>query len=194
MGGYSVAVMCGLLIVVASLIAEHGLQSSQALIVASSAFSSWGAHTVPLGPWHVESAHTRNRTCVPCIGRCILNHWTTREVWESAFLRGSQVMPMLLVQEPHFENHCSNWCYWTQRGKGDLPSNQTTSCHPGNALPKQTHKMMFKIKGFIHASQPVESCKDEVPFWADKYSPHCIGNEEGKGISLFYHLHLHLAA
>ena len=35
--------------------------------------------------------------------------------------------------------------------------------------------MMLKIKGFIHASQPVESCKDEVPFWADRYSPHCVG-------------------
>ena len=29
---------------------------------------------------HVESFWTRDRTCVLCIGRWILNHWTTREV------------------------------------------------------------------------------------------------------------------
>ena len=29
---------------------------------------------------HVESSQTRDRICVPCIGRLLLNHWTTREV------------------------------------------------------------------------------------------------------------------
>ena len=29
---------------------------------------------------HVESSWTRNRTHVPCTGRQILNHWTTREI------------------------------------------------------------------------------------------------------------------
>ena len=31
-------------------------------------------------PWHVESSQTRDQTSVPCIGRQILNHWTTRKV------------------------------------------------------------------------------------------------------------------
>ena len=31
-------------------------------------------------PRHVGSSWTRVQTCVPCIGRQILNHWTTREV------------------------------------------------------------------------------------------------------------------
>ena len=31
-----------------------------------------------LGMWHLSSP-TRDQTCVPCIGRQILNHWTTRE-------------------------------------------------------------------------------------------------------------------
>ena len=30
--------------------------------------------------WHVSSSQTREQTCVPCLGRGILNHWTTREV------------------------------------------------------------------------------------------------------------------
>ena len=29
---------------------------------------------------HVESSRSRNQTGVPCIGRQIVNHWTTREV------------------------------------------------------------------------------------------------------------------
>ena len=32
-----------------------------------------------VAPWHVESSQTRARTCVPCIGRWILNHCATRE-------------------------------------------------------------------------------------------------------------------
>ena len=31
------------------------------------------------GLWHLSSL-TRDQTCIPCIGRWILNHWTTREV------------------------------------------------------------------------------------------------------------------
>ena len=31
-----------------------------------------------VGPWHVESSQTRDWTQDPCIGRRILNHWTTR--------------------------------------------------------------------------------------------------------------------
>ena len=32
-----------------------------------------------VAPWHVGSSQTRARTCVPCIGRQILNHCATRE-------------------------------------------------------------------------------------------------------------------
>ena len=35
--------------------------------------------------WHVESSQTRDQTCVPCIGRPILIHWTTREVQDWVF-------------------------------------------------------------------------------------------------------------
>ena len=38
----------------------------------------WCTGLVP--PRHVGSSWTRARTCVPCIGRWILNHCTTREV------------------------------------------------------------------------------------------------------------------
>ena len=30
--------------------------------------------------WHVESSRARDLTCVPYIGRWVLNHWTTRDV------------------------------------------------------------------------------------------------------------------
>ena len=33
-----------------------------------------------VAPWHVGSSRTRARTCVPCIGRRILNHCATREI------------------------------------------------------------------------------------------------------------------
>ena len=38
------------------------------------------------GPWHVGSSQARDWTHVPCPGRRILNHWTTREVPAGIFL------------------------------------------------------------------------------------------------------------
>ena len=38
-----------------------------------------------VAPWHVGSSQTRDQTCVPCIGRWILNHCATREVPENLF-------------------------------------------------------------------------------------------------------------
>ena len=43
-------------------------------------------HTGLVAPPHVGSSQTRDRTCVPCIGRRILNHCATREVQQPAFL------------------------------------------------------------------------------------------------------------
>ena len=34
-----------------------------------------------VAPQHVESSQTRDQTHIPCIGRWILNHWTTRAVF-----------------------------------------------------------------------------------------------------------------
>ena len=53
----------------------------------------WGEHIigdhnpsgVPHGI-HDFSSPTRDQTCIPCIGRQILNHWTTREVPFITFL------------------------------------------------------------------------------------------------------------
>ena len=41
----------------------------------------------PAALWHVESSQTRYQTHVPCIGRQILNHWTTREVQGNLVVR-----------------------------------------------------------------------------------------------------------
>ena len=38
-----------------------------------------------VAPKHVESSQTRDGTHVPCTGRQILNHWTTREVLEYGY-------------------------------------------------------------------------------------------------------------
>ena len=72
-----------LLIAVASPAAEHGLQvhGLQQLWHAGSKVQAqqlWCTGLV--APRHVGSSRTRARTRVPCIGRRILNHCTTREV------------------------------------------------------------------------------------------------------------------
>ena len=53
--------------------------------------------TGPVAPRHVGSSQTRARTCVPCIGRQILNHCATREARLFCFLRS------------HLLNKCSTF-------------------------------------------------------------------------------------
>ena len=67
----SLVVMSGLLISMASPVAEHRLQGVRARKL-------WCTGLV--APQHVESSWTRYGTCVPCIGRQIFIHCTTREV------------------------------------------------------------------------------------------------------------------
>ena len=70
-------VVRGPLTIAASLVAEHRLQTRRL-----SNCGSWAQ----LFPRHVGSSQTRARTCVPCIGRQILNHCATREAL-SSFIR-----------------------------------------------------------------------------------------------------------
>ena len=63
------------------------LQRVQASVVASYGLSSCGTQApdyvgpvaVECGMWNLSSL-TRDRICIPCIARQILNHWNTREV------------------------------------------------------------------------------------------------------------------
>ena len=72
----------------------------QGLLSSWNGFACCGAraqklrHTSLAPPQRVESSQARDWTCVPCIDRWILNHWTTREVstqyfwflWQWCFL------------------------------------------------------------------------------------------------------------
>ena len=74
--GLLFAAVRGLLIVEASLVVEHGLRARglQQLRLAGL-----------VAPRHVGSSRTRARTHVPCVGRWILNHCTTREALHICF-------------------------------------------------------------------------------------------------------------
>ena len=72
-------VVLGLLILMASLVAEHRLQVHKL---------PWAQLTYLVTLRHVESSGTRDRTLVPCIGRWILNHWIAREVLFLFFDKG----------------------------------------------------------------------------------------------------------
>ena len=80
--GLSFIVLCRLLIVVASLGVEHRLQthglSTWAHRPQSQAQQLWPTNLV--AQQHVESSRSRDQTHVPCIGRQILIHFTTRKV------------------------------------------------------------------------------------------------------------------
>ena len=78
-GGYSLVAMHRFLMVVASVFAEHGLSRDMGFGSCSiRARQLWC--TGLIAPWHVEYSWTRDQTHVPCTGRKILTHCTTREV------------------------------------------------------------------------------------------------------------------
>ena len=71
-----------LLLVVAFLVLEHRLWSVQpsgagALALELRAQQLW--HTGSAALWHVGLFRTRDRTCVSCVGRQVLNHRATRK-------------------------------------------------------------------------------------------------------------------
>ena len=71
-----------LLLAVAFLLAESGLKGTQASVVAASGLSGCSSRALEhrldscgaLAYLHVGSSWIRDRTCVSCIGRQILNH------------------------------------------------------------------------------------------------------------------------
>ena len=78
--GLSLVAVCRLLI---------GWGSCGARALGFSSCSTWAQYLWYLGLialQHVDSSQTRDQTRVPCIGRQVLIHWTTREVHHSIFL------------------------------------------------------------------------------------------------------------
>ena len=106
--GDSLVAVHRLLLAVASLVSEHGSRASRlqwlwhvGSVVAAHGLSCPGARRIL---W------TRDQTRVPCIGRQILNHWTTRKVPEIYVLVSPtrvQIFgplwpnPYLMVLSPH---------------------------------------------------------------------------------------------
>ena len=75
--GCSLAAVGWLLTAVASPVAERGLEGT------------WpsGAVLRLSAVWHVDSFWSRDQTCVPCTGRWMLHHWTTREPQNSLLMQ-----------------------------------------------------------------------------------------------------------
>ena len=69
-GAYCLVAVSGLRIVEAFLVLEHRLGT----------WAQWLQCPGLDAPWHVGSSWTRDWNLIPCIGRQILNHWTTWEV------------------------------------------------------------------------------------------------------------------
>ena len=96
-------VLCRLLIVVASLAVVHRLQahglSTWAHRPQSQAQQLWPTNLV--AQQHVESSWSRDQTHVPCIGRQILIHFTTRKVLPQycfrVYCRSATAMAIYLI-------------------------------------------------------------------------------------------------
>ena len=107
----------GLLIVVASLVAEHrlalgrvgfrscGTRAQWLRLLGSGAQAQWLCCTDFVVVRHAGSSWTGDETCVPCIGRRIPNHWTTSPLsfFEKVSTSSSSQdapHPLILLAEP----------------------------------------------------------------------------------------------
>ena len=107
----------GLLIAVASLVVEHGLQArglQQLWLEASRAQAQQLWHTGLVAPQHVGSSQTRARTYVSCIGRRILNHCVTREALHFFFKERFISFPVniFFLSVAHFSLGLFFFPYW----------------------------------------------------------------------------------
>ena len=106
---------------------EQGLPSSCGVPASHcGGFSCCGARPQwlwPMGlvaPQHVECSQTRDRTCVFCIGRQILNHWTTRKGPYKVL--GVAPRKCLL----NVQCCCCCWCWYCPAVKSEEQLLQTT--------------------------------------------------------------------
>ena len=67
---------------------------------------SYGFSSRLVAPGHVGSSETRDKTCVPYIGRQILNSWTTREVQSSLLL----LLLLLCLTLLQWNSQSAPWC------------------------------------------------------------------------------------
>ena len=72
-------------------VVSAGSRCSGSVVVAQGlrCSSAWG-----------KSFQSRDRTCVPCIFRWILNHWTTREALYSSFWLSRVLVPLIVQRSP----------------------------------------------------------------------------------------------
>jgi len=129
----------GLLITVASLVAEHGLQGAWASVV-------WW--TDPVALWHVGSSQTRDWTCVPSIGRHILNHWTTS-------CCSSVLSHIWLLATPWTAAHLASLSFTIPQSLLHWVSDVIQSYHPlsppsSPALNLSQHQCLFQWVGSLH--------------------------------------------
>ena len=77
-----------------------GFSLQRLLLLQSVGCTAWAqqlSRTGLVARGHVESSQTRDQTHIPCTGRCILNHRTTREVLDLSFKLDPAPWPWLNV-------------------------------------------------------------------------------------------------
>ena len=81
---------------VGGLVAEYGLWGFSS---GSTWAQSW--HTGPVAPWYVASSQPRDGIGVLCIGRQILNNWTTREAQQLLTLNEHLLYASIVLSTLH---------------------------------------------------------------------------------------------
>ena len=138
--GYSLAVELGLLIAVAAACCgSRAVGHSSISGCSTQAPQLWCMGLVALQP-----VQTKDRTCVPCLSRYILNNWTTKEVPKAGFhieLSGRYLaMYHLQTEQLCLPGHCQNMSHGVR-----LKHAYSLSCYLAHHLRKHTHGEKYTL-------------------------------------------------
>ena len=91
---------------------------------------------------HVGSSWSRDRTCVPCIGRQILNHWITREALGHFFVVAAEEGDAIIIK-------------WVEaRDKVKLPTVYKTASQPQPRITSSKMSIVPRLRNAgLKASQ-----------------------------------------
>ena len=118
-----------------------------------------------VAPQHADSFQTRDGTHVPCIGRQMLNHWTTRECLQ-LYLHVWQFLTCNKAQSKcHPTNHCVGYSQGSKCSQG-LSMKVTSSNKPSILSPRSCYASVdgtaFRELQHIGHSFPSSNCTARV--------------------------------
>ena len=110
-----------------------------------------------LAPRHVESSWTSDQTCVFCIGRQILNHWTTREALPFLFISTIYLVDIVNVPKAlqiTVVDTVQHVCFWYFIGREETRAQRQGTVCQMSPVSGAEARMFIRVARLPHGNWP----------------------------------------